>query len=50
MKPANAARALLALRKTKSGGRNGGRPVTLKPCPKCGSLLTLTQLRRHKCT
>lgn len=44
-----AAVALQALRKTKSGGRNGGRPFAKERCP-CG-LMTKARAdkRNHRC-
>lgn len=38
-----------AKRVTRSGGRNGGRPKVLRPCPKCGLALPAVEMRRHKC-
>ena len=47
--PNPAAVALQALRKTKSGGRNGGRPKSLDRCA-CGAMtLKRASLRNHRC-
>jgi hypothetical protein len=44
-----AAVALQALRKTKTGGRNGGRPKTAQRCP-CGAMtLKRAEQRNHRC-
>ena len=29
-------------------GRNGGRPPKLAPCPKCGELLGVAAMRKHR--
>lgn len=42
-------RALQALRKTKTGGRNGGPPLRYPRCP-CGAMTAARALQRnHKC-
>lgn len=44
-----AAVALQALRKTKSGGRNGGRPLVKERCP-CGLMTKArAEKRNHRC-
>jgi len=44
-----AAVALQALRKTKTGGRNGGRPRTAPRCP-CGAMTAArAKQRNHRC-
>jgi hypothetical protein len=44
-----AAVALQALRKTKTGGRNGGPPLRYPRCP-CGAMTAARALQRnHKC-
>lgn len=44
-----AARRSNAKRKVHSGGRNGGRPKILKPCPKCKEMFGVRELERHIC-
>lgn len=47
--PTTAAAALNALRRTKTGGRNGGRPRTAPRCP-CGQMtLMRAEQRNHRC-
>lgn len=47
--PTTAAAALNALRRTKTGGRNGGRPRTAPRCP-CGAMtLKRAKQRNHRC-
>lgn len=47
--PTTAAAALNALRRTKTGGRNGGRPRTAPRCP-CGQMtLKRAEQRNHRC-
>jgi hypothetical protein len=44
------ARRCAQSRTTYSGGRNGGRPVELVPCPRCGQQVSKTEARRgHGC-
>jgi hypothetical protein len=44
------ARQLVSLRKTKSGGHNGGRPQSKAPRCKCGAMtIKRATARRHKC-
>jgi hypothetical protein len=44
------ARELQSMRKTKSGGRNGGRPKSDAPRCACGQMTAkLAAIRKHKC-
>jgi hypothetical protein len=44
------ARKMAAARKTKSGGRNGGRPRVDSRCP-CGAMTAArAEKRRHRCS
>lgn len=46
---AEVGRRIAAKRSVSTGGRNGGRPKLLRPCPRCGVQLGAVDLRRHKC-
>lgn len=47
--PTTAAAELQALRRTRTGGRNGGRPRTAPRCP-CGEMtLNRAKQRNHRC-
>ena len=47
--PTTAAAELQALRRTRTGGRNGGRPRTAPRCP-CGEMtLRRAEQRNHRC-
>ena len=47
MNPSDMARALQALRKTRSGGHEGGRPRVMRPCRFCRKRFGGRELRAH---
>jgi hypothetical protein len=45
MKAAQRLSAIYRVAQRKEPGRNGGRPVRLRPCPKCGAQVSTTEAR-----